>query len=74
MDALVSQSRTRSFTEACLNTASGFLVSLVVWHFVARLYSIPMPIGENLQITGIFTIVSVTRSYLWRRLFNRGDR
>jgi hypothetical protein len=59
-----------SFIEACLNTASGFAVSLVVWHWVCKWFDIPMPIGRNLEITGIFTIVSVARSYLWRRLFN----
>ena len=65
------QTKLGSFVEACLNTASGFLLSLVVWHWVAKLYGIPMPLGENLQITGIFTVVSVLRSYVWRRLFNR---
>lgn len=66
----MSQTRRGSFIEACVNTASGFVVSLIVWHFVARHYSIPMPLSRNLEITGIFTVVSVARSYLWRRLFN----
>jgi hypothetical protein len=66
----MSQSRKASFTEACLNTASGFVVSLILWHFVAAAYGIPMPLSTNLEITGIFTVVSVLRSYLWRRLFN----
>lgn len=69
--AKLSQSKRGSLVEACLNTASGFVVSLIVWHFVARAYGIPMPLGTNLEITGIFTIVSIARSYLWRRLFNR---
>lgn len=66
----MSQSRRGSFLEACLNTASGFVVSLIVWHFVAAAYGIPMSIETNLQITGIFTVVSIARSYLWRRAFN----
>lgn len=66
----VSQSRKSSLLEACLNTATGFVVSLIVWHFVAAAYGIPMPISTNLEITGIFTVVSIARSYLWRRLFN----
>lgn len=65
------QSKLGSFTEACLNTATGFVISLVVWHFVARAYGIPMPFEENLEITAIFTVVSILRSYLWRRAFNR---
>lgn len=67
----MSQTRRKSFLEAYTNTASGFIVSLFVWHWVAKWYGIPMPIDENLQITGIFTVVSIARSYLWRRLFNR---
>lgn len=64
------QTRLGSFTEACLNTASGFIVSLIVWHWVAKWFGIPMPLSENLKITAIFTVVSIVRSYLWRRLFN----
>lgn len=59
-----------SFLEACLNTASGFIVSLIVWHWVCKWFSIPMPMSRNLEITGIFTVVSIVRSYVWRRLFN----
>jgi hypothetical protein len=66
-----SQTKLGSFTEACLNTASGFIVSLIVWHWVCQWYAIPMPLSENLEITSVFTVVSVARSYLWRRLFNR---
>lgn len=69
----MSQPKHRSFTEACINTASGFIVSLIVWHFLCKLYDIPMPFERNLEITGIFTIVSVARSYLWRRAFNWYD-
>lgn len=65
----MSQSRAGSFIEACLNTASGFVVALIVWHFVAAAYGIPMPLSKNLEITAIFTVVSVVRSYLWRRIF-----
>lgn len=68
------QSRTSSFIESCLNTASGFALSFVVWHFVALAYAIPMPLSTNLQITGIFTVVSVIRSYVWRRLFNKREK
>ena len=66
----MSQLKSVSLLEACLNTASGFIVSLIVWHYVAQWYGIPMPLATNLEITGIFTVVSIARSYLWRRLFN----
>lgn len=67
-----SQSRRHSFVEACLNTASGYVVSFLVWQFIAG----PLVLGyrpdmsENFWITNIFTVVSVARSYIWRRTFN----
>ncbi len=64
------QSRRASLLEVCANTASGFIVSLIVWRFVAAWKGYPMGVGENLQITGIFTVVSIARSYFWRRLMN----
>lgn len=56
-------------TEALLNIGSGFLISLVVWQLLAAFYGIPMPILLNLQITSVFTVVSIIRSYIWRRVF-----
>lgn len=66
----MSQSRKASFLEVCLNTASGFIVSLIAWRYVCEWYSIPMPIERNLEITGFFTVLSIARSYIWRRLMN----
>ncbi len=66
----MSQTRLGSAVEAVLNTASGFVVALIVWHFVAAAYGIPMPLSTNLEITGIFTVVSIARSFAWRRFFN----
>lgn len=64
------QSRLESLVEASLNTASGFVVSLIVWRFVAGWLGLPIDMGTNLLITGIFTVVSIVRSYIWRRFFN----
>lgn len=66
------QSRTHSLIEQLLNTASGFLISVLVWQFVvAPIWHITTTVGENLEITLLFTVVSIARSYAWRRLFNR---
>lgn len=67
----MKQSKAESFVEACLNTASGFVVSLIVWRWiVAPAFNLPIGWDMNLAITGVFTVVSVARSYLWRRFFN----
>ncbi len=64
------QSRIDSAMEAVINTAIGFVVSLITWHFVALGFGIPMPLITNLQITAIFTIVSILRQYVLRRIFD----
>jgi len=66
----MSQSRIDSFMEAVTNTAIGFIISLITWVIVAKAMSIPMTWSQNLLITAIFTLVSVARSYILRRLFN----
>jgi hypothetical protein len=66
----MTQTRRGSLAEALVNTAIGFVLSMVVWHFVARAFGIPMPIGTNLEITAIFTVVSIARGYVVRRFFN----
>ncbi len=65
-----SQSKADSFMEAVTNTAIGFVVSLITWHFVAAWMQIPMTMSKNLIITGVFTIVSIARGYVLRRMFD----
>ncbi len=68
------QSRTRSLIEQLLNIGSGFLISLLVWEFIVKpTWDIQTNFTENLNITLVFTVVSIVRSYIWRRLFNRLD-
>jgi len=65
------QTKTQSAVEATLNIGSGFIISLIVWQMLASFYEIHMPIMRNLEITGVFTVVSLLRSYLWRRFFTK---
>lgn len=70
----MSQSKTKSLVEQLLNIGSGFIVSLIVWIYViAPIWSIDVTMSDNLNITLIFTVISVIRGYLWRRLFNWWD-
>jgi hypothetical protein len=65
----MKQSKTVSAIEATLNIGSGFIISVLVWQVLAGWYGYPMPLSRNLEITSIFTVVSVLRSYIWRRAF-----
>jgi SNF family Na+-dependent transporter len=64
------QSRTHSLIEACANTASGFLVSLAAAHAVFPAFGCHITTAQNIGITLIFTVLSIARSYVWRRIFN----
>lgn len=71
----MSQKKSHSLLEALCNTASGFIVSMLVWRFIAAPYlGIPVSMQDNLVITGIFTAASIVRGYLWRRLFNQATQ
>ncbi len=67
----MTQSRLSSLAETCLSIAIGFCVSLVITALVLPAYGHPVSFGQNLQITGIFTLASIARGYFVRRAFNR---
>jgi len=64
------QSRRHSLLEAVINTASGFIISLVVTEFLFPVFDLHPSFAANFSITTIFTIISVIRSYICRRIFN----
>lgn len=65
------QSRAHSFLEATLNTASGFVVSLVAGHFLFPVFGVAVSLSQNVGLTCAFTVLSIARSYVWRRIFNK---
>ena len=67
----MTQSRLVSAVEALCNVASGFIVAMLLWRLVVTPYlGIPVSLNQNIKVTGLFTIVSIVRGYLWRRVFN----
>jgi membrane protein implicated in regulation of membrane protease activity len=64
------QTRLSSLIEAVINVAIGFFVSLALTALVLPAYGHSVTFSQNLQITGIFTISSILRSYAVRRWFN----
>jgi len=64
------QSKTHSLIEACLNTASGFIISYIVGLYLFPLMGWKITPTENFLVVSIYTVISVIRSYVWRRAFN----
>jgi hypothetical protein len=58
-----------SFLETALSTVIGLVVALGTQLLVFPLFGFNPPLGTNLAITAIFTVVSIMRQFMVRRLF-----
>lgn len=66
----MTQSRTDSAIEVAVNIAIGMVVSLVAQVIIFPVYGIHASTGTHLGIVAWFTVVSVARQYVIRRLCN----
>jgi len=64
------QSRLQSLAESLVNVILGYGIALGAQLLVFPLFGIHIPMSSNIVIGIIFTLVSLVRSYLLRRLFN----
>ncbi len=68
------QSKRNSAFEAISNVAIGYLVSVLANVLILPLFGYNVTIGDSFAIGLAFTAVSLARSYVLRRVFNRLDR
>lgn len=68
----MSQSKIESLIESLLNIFVGYGVALIAQIVIFPLFNIYVSHYEHAAIGGLFTIVSLVRSYTIRRLFNNG--
>ena len=57
--------------ESMIDVGSGFFLSIIIQLTIFPLFDLHPTIFENFQIALIFTMVSMTRSALWRRFFRK---
>ena len=67
----MSQSRLGSITESLANVFIGYLVAVGSNILVLPAFGYPVTAGDAAGIGLIFTLISLLRSYLLRRWFNR---
>ena len=67
----MNQSRTMSAAESVANVAIGYGIALITQVVVFDALAIPVSLEQNLWIGVVFTVVSLVRSYILRRFFNR---
>ena len=65
------QSKKFSLIESFTSTAVGFVINVTAQTLVFPLFGINIPFHQNLSIAIIFTFISVARSYVIRRWFNK---
>jgi hypothetical protein len=64
------QSKRASLVEALTNILAGALVALISQEIILPWYGMHPSLSVNLQMVGWFTLISLIRSFLLRRLFN----
>ena len=65
------QSKLQSLWESFVNILIGYVVALISQLLVFPLFNINVPFTDNLLIGLYFTIISLVRSYIIRRYFNK---
>lgn len=70
-DELKGQRKSHSFIEALFNTILGFGISMAANMIVLPWFGFKVSLSSAFGIGVIFTLISIIRSYLLRRLFNR---
>ena len=67
----MAQSKRGSLIEAVTNTFVGYVLAVATQFAVFPVFGLQVGVVENLGLGLVFTAVSLIRSYLLRRLFDR---
>ena len=63
----------RDIIESIIDVGSGFLLAILIQLLIFPLFGLYPTILDSMGIALIFTVVSMTRSAIWRWLFRRND-
>jgi len=69
----MSQPRSRSFLEACMNILIGYSINFIMNAIFLPLFVEGFTVKDNLALGAIYTAISLVRSYCIRRWFNREE-
>lgn len=67
----MTQTKRHSLLESITNVAIGYGVALASQLLIFPLYGIHIALSDNIAIGLWFTVISIARSYVLRRWFNR---
>ena len=63
----------RDILESIIDVGSGFLLAILIQLLIFPLFGLYPTILDSMGIALIFTVVSMTRSAIWRWWFRRND-
>lgn len=66
----MSQTKKQSFIESITNVAVGYGVALLSQIVIFPYFGIKVSLKQNMVIGCFFTVISILRSYVLRRIFN----
>lgn len=66
----MSQTKKHSFIESITNVAVGYGVALLSQIVIFPYFGIKVSLKQNMVIGCFFTVISILRSYVLRRIFN----
>ena len=61
----------RSLIESFIDVGSGFILAILIQLYIFPVFGLHPTIMDSMGIALIFTVVSITRSWLWRLVFKR---
>ena len=68
------QTKLESLTEAVINTFIGFVIAFISQLIIFPIVSVDVTLGQNFILTILFTLVSIIRTYIIRRYFNKKSK
>ena len=65
----MKQTRMMSFAEAIANVAVGYGVAVATQVLIFPMFGLQTTLAQNLKMGALFTVVSIARSFILRRVF-----
>ena len=65
----MKQSRLMSLVEAVANVIVGYGIAVVTQILIFPVFGLHTTLAQNLKMGAVFTVVSIARSYVLRRVF-----
>ena len=67
----MSQSKKHSAFEAVTNVVIGYVINVIANMVILPLFGVDVSVSQTLGISICFTAISLARSYVLRRIFNK---